>query len=362
MFFGGTDGMKNAQEIISAIQAYSRTVYRPEEYPALSAQTRLWQQTLPLKGLRILDATPLFANTLLKYIPLLAAGAELTAATHDGIPYDPAMLPLLKQWGLPHVHNAGNGSYDCILDCGGVHAGLKPSLGFGELTRSGFYHFSQTASPVILVDDSRIKAIETCLGTGDGFLRGMKQLGCDSFKGKKVLIFGFGKVGRGIAYYAAREGAEIIIADRPEVQIPEKYGRKISCEDRTAVREAVRSAWCVVTATGIRGAMCGNGAAEELRTGHQLVAAMGIEDEWCGTLPDGRILNQGKPLNFLLPEPTRLRYIDPTMALSNAAALELRTHRFPPGIRKIDSAVEQRYWEIVETGGLIAGELKGTGI
>ena len=353
--------MKNAQEIISFIQAYSRNSYRQEEYPALSAQTAFWQQTRPLEGVRILDATPLFANTLLKYVPLLAAGAELTAATHDGIPYDPAMLPLLNQWGLPHVHNAGDGSYDCILDCGGVHAELNPKLGFGELTRSGFYHFSRTASPVILVDDSRIKTIETCLGTGDGFLRGMKQLGYNDFQNRKVLIFGFGKVGRGIAYYAAREGAEVIVADRPGVPVPE-YVKKISCEDRTAVREAVRNAWCVVTATGIRGAMCGNGAAEELLAGHQLVAAMGIEDEWCGTLPPERILNQGSPLNFLLTEPTRLRYIDPTMALSNAAALELKTHHFPPGIRKIDSAVEQHYWKIVESGELIAGELKGTGI
>ena len=353
--------MQNRDQIISSILDYNRQRYRPAEYPALAAQTEEWRGSLPLNGVRILDATPLYANTLMKYVPLLAGGAELTAATHDAIPYDPAMVELLARWGVPHVHNASGGEYDCILDCGGVHASLDPRYGFVELTRSGFYHYQSARKPVILADDSRIKTIETCLGTGEGFLRGMKQLGYKDFRGCRLVVFGYGKVGRGVAYYSVREGAEVIAVDEPgtAVRPPVKL---VSRHDREAVVRAVREAWCVVTVTGIRNAMAGNGAAEELLRGKQLVAAMGVENEWGDTLPPERILNRNVPLNFMLDEPTRLRYIDPTMALSNAGVPELLKGSLPAGIRKIAPEIEEHYWKIVERDGLIADELKGCGL
>ncbi len=353
--------MQENRDIINLILEYSKSTYRPAEYPALSSQTAEWRDAQPLRGIRILVGTPLFANTLLEYVPLLAAGAELTVATHDAIPYDPALLPLLDQWGLRHVHNDRSGEYDCILDCGGVHSSLAPKYGFGELTRSGFYHYQQCSQPVILVDDSRIKAIETCLGTGDGFLRGMKQLGYTDFRDRRIVVFGYGKVGRGIAFYAHREGAEVLVVDNPETSVQPDL-ELVSRFEREAVREAVRSAWCVVTATGIRHAMCGNGAAEEILRGSQLVAAMGVEDEWGDELPKERILNRNVPLNFMLKEPTRLRYIDPTMALLNAAALELLEGGLPSGIQKIASDVENHLWQAVEREGLITDELKESGI
>lgn len=353
--------MQRNRDIIKSILDHSKSTYRPAEYPALFSQTAEWQDVQPLRGIRILVGTPLFANTLLEYVPLLAAGAELTVATHDAIPYDPALLPLLDQWGLRHVHNDRSGEYDCILDCGGVHSGLTSKYGFGELTRSGFYHYQQCEQPVILVDDSRIKAIETCLGTGDGFLRGMKQLGYTDFRDRRIVVFGYGKVGRGIAFYAHREGAEVLVVDNPETSVQPDL-ELISRFDREAVLKAVRSAWCVVTATGIRHAMCGNGAAEEILCGSQLVAAMGVEDEWGDELPKERILNRNVPLNFMLKEPTRLRYIDPTMALLNAAALELLKGGLPSGIQKIVPDVENHLWQAVEREGLITDELKESGI
>lgn len=353
--------MLNTDSIICAIRNYTSGIYRREEYPALYAQWEDWRVRRPLRGIRVLDATPLFANTLLKFVPLLAGGAELTVATQDAIPHDPALIPLLAQWGIPHVHNARAGEYDCILDCGGVHAGLSPRCGFVELTRSGYYHYQKAEKPVILVDDSRIKAIETCLGTGEGYLRGMKQLGYTDFRGRRILIFGFGKVGRGIAFYSVREGAVVSAVDEPDIRVPDSV-RLISRYDREAVREAVRNAWCVVTATGIFNAMHGNGAAEELLHGTQLVAAMGVENEWGDELPPERILNHNVPLNFCLKEPTRMRYIDPTMALSNAAVPELLSGSLPGGIQKISSRIENNYWKIVEQNGLIADELRESGI
>ena len=353
--------MQSAGSIVSNILKYSEKTYRPEEYPALTVQYDAWREEQPLRGIRVLDCTPLFANTLLKYVPLLAAGAELTVAMHDEIPYDPEMLPLLEQWGIPHVRNARSGEYDCVLDCGGVHSMLSPRCGFAELTRSGFYHYQHAAKPVILVDDSRIKAIETCLGTGDGFLRGMKQLGYTDFRGRNIVVFGYGKVGRGIVFYSLREGAAVTVVDEPGTEVPAQV-KLISRYDREAIKSAVRPAWCVVTVTGVSDAMHGNGAAEELRNGPQLIAAMGIANERGDSLPPERILNRNVPLNFILKEPTRMRYIDPTMALSNAAVPELVRGGLKPGIQKISHEIESFYWQATEQNGLIADELKESGL
>ena len=349
------------REKTTAIYDHISQRYDVAEYPALRRQIDDWRESKPLQGMKLLDGTPLFTNTLVKFLPLLAGGAELTVAVSDAIPYDASLLPLLEGWGVPVVKNAVAGDYDCILDCGGVHAKLTPKLGVVELTRSGYYHYESSKLPVILVDDSRVKTIETCLGTGDGFMRGMEYLGYREWSGKNVVIFGYGKVGRGVAYYCHEKGAVVTAVDRAEVPVAE-YVTLIDKNDRKALQAAVREAWCVVTATGVRHALRGNGAAEILRSGDQLVAAIGIEDEWGDELPMERRLCGGTAVNFLLDEPTRLRYIDATMALSNAAVLELKNGNVAAGVHRIPSSVEAYYWQAVEDGGLISNELKGAGL
>lgn len=60
--------------------------YASNEYPVLLHQYGTWKSTRPLAGLRILDATPVFENTLAKHAVLLAAGAELTVGIDDVMP------------------------------------------------------------------------------------------------------------------------------------------------------------------------------------------------------------------------------------------------------------------------------------
>ena len=350
-------------ELLTKLRTYVAGCYRPEEYPALSEQLETWGRTRPLAGLPVLDGTPVFRNTLTKYLPLLAAGAELTVATSDRIPFDPAVVEQLAAFGLKHVHNCrARGAFALILDCGGVYAELEPRLGFVELTRSGAYRFEHCDRPVILVDDSRIKTIETCLGTGDGFLRAMAQLGYGRMSGRRVVIFGYGKVGRGVAYYAQRAGALVTAVDDPErVQTPPAIPL-IDRRNTAAVLSAVRDAWCVVSVTGIAGALADPELAATLNAGTQLIANMGVEDEFGPLVPASRVLCAKRPLNFVLAEPTQLRYLDPTMALHNAAAAVLAESPQPPGLRPPDEALVCHYWAVVERDGLIAGELAGAGL
>ena len=217
-------------EAIQSITNHIGRRYDVAEYPALRRQIQDWQERKPLQGMKLLDGTPLFTNTLVKFLPLLAGGAELTVAVSDAIPYDALLPSLLAKWGVPVVRNATGGDYDVVMDCGGAHAGLTPRLGVVELTRSGYYHYESSKRPVILVDDSRVKTIETCLGTGDGFMRGMEKLGYGDWKGRNVVIFGYGKVGRGVAYYCHEKGAVVTAVDRPEVVVAE-YVTLCSCPD-----------------------------------------------------------------------------------------------------------------------------------
>ena len=89
-----------------------------------------------------------------------------------------------------------------------------------------------------------------------------------------------------------------------------------------------------------------------------VMANMGVVDEFGPEVPETRVLNGKRPLNFILPEPTRLRYIDPTMALDNLGALELRRGNVPCGVNAPPPELEEDILAAVRSGGLIADELE----
>ncbi|MBE6380847.1 MAG: hypothetical protein E7047_07950 [Lentisphaerae bacterium] len=347
---------------IALIDDFLQNRYSLKEYPALEHQFKVWSAQRPLEGKKILDGTPVFANTLIKYKNLLAAGADLTVGYCDSIPFDPAIIEFLQQIGIKTVYQSTQVDfYDVIADCNAAYRNLRPRCGFVELTRSGAYHFAGSKSPVINVDDSRIKAIETCLGTGESFLRAMKYLDYD-VTGKKIVVMGCGKVGRGVVFYAGRAGAEVVAVDDPQLVKKCVNGTLISRFEREQVKAALHSAWCVVSCTGQADALADAEYIELVLNGTQIMVNMGVEDEWGKAVPPERVLNNKEPLNFILEEPTLLRYIDPTMALHNHAVLELVQTEYRPGIRRISAVAHDDYWRIVEQYGIIAGELHVAGL
>ena len=347
---------------IKLIEKFLNSRYAVYEYPALAHQFELWSKIRPLEGIKVLDGTPVFANTLLKHINLLAAGADLTVGYCDSIPYDQKIIDFLQGIGVECVYNCNiPEKFDCILDCNAVYRDLRPRYGFAELTRSGAYHFDGTVLPVINVDDSRIKAIETCLGTGESFLRAMEFLGYD-VAGKNIVVMGCGKVGRGVVFYAGRAGAKVVAVDDPSVVKKCVNGTLVSRFDRKRVTEHLRQAWCVVSSTGKADALADSDYIKILLEGSQIMVNMGVEDEWGKAIPLERMLNNKQPLNFILAEPTLLRYIDPTMALHNQAAAELLKKTYSGGLNKIDRIVHDGYWKIVENKGIIAEELAAAGL
>ena len=188
----------------------------------------------------------------------------------------------------------------------------------------------------------------------------MKQLGYE-LKNKKVVVMGCGKVGRGVVFYAGRAGAQVWAVDDPAAVKSCVNGSLVSRFERSRVLELLREADVVVSSTGQASALADEEYIEILNSNLPVVVNMGVEDEWGPHLAAERVLNNKQPLNFILEEPTLLRYIDPTMALHNHGALEVLQDK-TPGIRKISQAVHDEYWQSVLDNGLIADELTAAGL
>ena len=352
--------------------------YEEREYPALLALAREWEVARPFDGLRVLVATPVFRNTLLQYRALIAGGADLVVGVAGGMPCDPGIVEVLRGNGIPviglrealEMEAAGRG-FDLVLDCAGQFSACHPRFGFVELTRSGVQFYEKCEHPVYVADSGIVKRIETCLGTGEGYVRALAQLGYDFYDGKKFVVFGSGKVGQGIVLQLLRSGADVhVVTDCSRGTNPflDANGVPVTdCNDVNAVAALVRGADFVVTATGVKGALDRPQVVEALLASGAVLANMGVEDEYGPGVPSNRVLAEKKPLNFILEEPTHLKYIDASLAL-HAALGELLVNEArcsdalagcqdARGPMDPPSELEQRILSMTMQDGLIGAEI-----
>ncbi len=348
--------LQRMQEMISAN-------YKPCEYPALEYQIGVWSEQKQLEGLTVVDATPIFRNTMVKYLALIAAGAELVVGQSDVMPYSPAIRELLLESGIRIVEASDRPEGfvpDLILDCAASFISWPSRLGYVELTGSGIERYSSSGKRVYLADSGRIKRIETSLGTGESFFRAMAQLGYTDWAGRRLVLFGSGKVGRGILLYGVRNGAKVtVLSDLNTVSedVRAMADRVVDFRSRSEVDEVLDGAYCVVTATGVVGAVESSADVERLVSGGALLANMGVEDEYGASVPTERVLECKRPLNFILEEPTHLKYIDATMALHNAGAECLAVERELSGAIMPSEQLEQELLDVSSKNGVIGGEL-----
>lgn len=355
----------------------------------------------------MLAATPVFRNTLLQYRALLAGGANLVVgiagsgkdcagadAAGAAMPCDLGIVDVLRENGIPVIGvqealemearcaDSGDSAFDLILDCAGQFSACHPRFGFVELTRSGVQFYENCEHPVYVADSGIVKRIETCLGTGEGYVRALAQLGYDSCAGgadrdgagKKFVVFGSGKVGQGIVLQLLRSGANVqVVTDcsRGSNAFLDANGVPVTdCNDLDAVAALVRDADFVVTATGVKGALDRPQIVEALLASDAVLANMGVEDEYGPGVPATRVLAEKKPLNFILEEPTHLKYIDASLAL-HAALGELLLQE-AAGVSSQESAsaankkagpldppseLEQRILSMTMQDGLIGAEI-----
>lgn len=174
--------------------------------PFMHQQLAEWKKSRPLEGLKVLHHVPVVTNTLLKIACIFAAGAEITVTNPSTFcQADPEAIDCLNQANIPYIENPETLSgkqFDLYFDCGAqLYQCLgKPKIGAIELTGSGdqFYRQQTLDVPVISIDRSLTKQLETVFGCAESCHQALAKLARINPSSISWLIFGFGKIGRGL--------------------------------------------------------------------------------------------------------------------------------------------------------------------
>lgn len=321
----------------------ARTLYSVKELPFLTKMRQELASNPRYQGLRILHNVPLTLATAFKIELLALGGAEVIATSIKDLPAEERAVELLKAANITVLQeHTFTGFFDLHLDCCAELIGLPPpQRGAVELTQTGsvIYRQATLSYPLLSVDDSPLKIIETFFGTGDGFIRAFQnQVGIKAMFNKPYIVFGYGKVSRGIVYQLKKFSQDITVIDTkcPSVLRGVKF---IAADNRQEIRHAISGAYAAITATGVSGLMTHYYHFFKADFGDCLLANMGAADEFGENFSEDEILFNKKPLNFSLVEPTAFRYLDPIFYAHNLGIdLILSTdlangyHPFPPDL------------------------------
>ncbi|RDX36379.1 hypothetical protein DZA50_04770 [Kangiella sp. HD9-110m-PIT-SAG07] len=320
--------------------------------PFMHQMRQDYRRRKPFAGLTIAHNVPLTATTLLKVACLKASGASVTVTNPSFITESSVAREVLTYEGVQYAPLTElKGSFDFLLDCGAeLIQQCQAMRGIVELTRTGAMRYEQlknTDVPVVSVDDTRLKSLETCLGTGEGVYRAITELHREAIDNKKVLIFGFGKVGTGIAYYFAQKTPHINVVEmNPErLSLIESKGyQAISAELPLHVESAIKDADIIITATGIKNLLSLSYQKKWFKG--KVLANAGAEDEFGFNFSKKDILADKKPVNFALEEPTLMPFLDPIFYAHNLAIEDIlcdKTAGFRPLNRAQDQAIVQQW-------------------
>lgn len=325
---------------LDVLSNYNSTFPDPE-YPFLKRQLEHYKQNKPLQGVRILHNMINSFETLLKLEVLAHSGAELTItschfAKH---PYQNEVDKVLLATGIPFIpnHSDLHGEFDIGMDCSADLLRLARvtfTRGCVELTRVGAiaYEKATLPYPVISVDNSHLKKLECMFGTGESFIRAFASLTNEDLTDRPFVLFGYGKIGKGIVKYLQPFTKNICVveADEHMRKLAESQGlTALGLDNLDRVRAYTQSAFAIVTATGVPRMLSRYLTAAD--TGTAYLANMGVDDEIGPGFDEARTLFGRAPINFSLKHPTLMRYFDPICYGHNLAAELLVSRDFSNG-------------------------------
>jgi len=114
----------------------------------------------------------------------------------------------------------------------------------------------------------------------------------------------------------------------------------VDFSDRKGVENAVRASFAVVTATGVASVISDN-LDRDLFAG-KVLANIGAEDEFGEHFDESEVLFGKFPINFSLPDPTKMRYLDPIMYAHNLGPALISELALPPGFHTFPEKVDQQ--------------------
>ena len=254
---------------------------------------------------------------------------------------------------------------DYFIDNAGMLGKRRTPQGAIEVTRTGDWVYHSLLCPTLSIDKSRLKYLEDFLGTGESFVRGWYHMRPnDPLAGKNVILFGYGKVGKGVAFYTRKEGANLTVVDiNPDVvtKAQQEGFASIDLQDKAGLESALRAANIVIGATGVPGAVGNSATRAWLRANSPFFVNIG-HDEFGPHIPDDEILGGREvPINFHLQRPTRNHKIDPIQA-AEVLALEELVHnpgKYSNGLHPLPQTIDvwvmkewMAYWPEEDLSGI----------
>ncbi|MBI3158798.1 MAG: hypothetical protein HYZ26_04255 [Chloroflexi bacterium] len=321
--------------------------------PLLRALAERYAGERPFEGLAVVMGHLLVRNTLVVAEAVLAGGAELILAEGHASPAAAPVIAELKAHGvavLPNAEAVTRGELYVDVSC--ILGRLRLPTGAAEVTRTGVLHYQALNCPVVSADDCKAKRIEGFYGTGDGFLRAWRQLRPhDPPEGKRVVQFGYGKIGRGVAHRCRAAGLDVTVADVSVEARARAAGDGfdvLAAEATPELQAALKSAGVIISVTSIPGVLSRGAIPPDwLRAGGATLVNLGAEDEYGPAFEDAEILGgRGLPLNFHLANPTLNRYVDAPLAAHVLALEALVAGGHSPGIHPLPEAMDR--WLVTE--------------
>jgi adenosylhomocysteinase len=236
------------------------------------------------------------------------------------------------------------GQADLYMDINCTLGRVKAPAAAAEVTRTGVHHYEQIACPVVSADNCRAKKIEGFFGTGDGFVRAWRKLRPnDPLEGKRVVQFGYGKIGRGVAFQTCKVDAQVTVVD-PVAEARRKAGEDgfvaLDSHPTAELEAALCGAEIVISVTSIPDIHSNSEIPVAwFRASRPALVNLGAQDEFGSAFTDEEILGgRAVPLNFHLEQPTLNRYVGPPLAahvlaletlVQNRSGLENGIHPLP---------------------------------
>lgn len=324
------------------------------ELPLIAGLCARYAVERPFQDLPVVFGHVLVRNSLVIAEALLAGGAELTFADAFPSPADGAVRSDLARHGVPvlPVERAVLAG-DHYLDVSAVLGSARVPGAAAEATRTGVLRYQALACPVVSADHSRGKLIEGFFGTGDSFIRAWTLLRPSTrLAGKRTIQFGYGKIGRGVAWRSREAGMKVTVAevDRRAADQASRDGFDVvNGAPNETLRRTLARTEIVISVTGIPGVIGQTLPPQWIRAASPTLVNLGALDEFGPPFEDQEILGgRAIPLNFHLPVPTWSRYIDPALAAHLLALEVIAAHpeRYPPGVHPLPADMDE--W-IVQT-------------
>ena len=227
-----------------ADKGVGRIAWAAREMPVIARISERFRKEQPLQGLRVSGCLHITTETANLALAMKEGGADVVLCASNPLStQDDVAAALVHEYGIPtfaikgednetyysHIHSALDHGPSITLDDGAdlvtaIHKErtdlLKSIVGGAEETTTGVIRLQAMAEdgalkyPIIAVNEADTKHFfDNRYGTGQSTLDGITRATNIMWAGRKVIVFGYGWCGRGVANRARGMGAHVTVIE-----------------------------------------------------------------------------------------------------------------------------------------------------